>query len=47
MQNAPLEDEMPIEVQQMMLDRMDEVQSKKQNNYPNTYEDGDLDVFKN
>ena len=29
-QNIPVDEEMPIEVQQMMLDRMDEVQAKKE-----------------
>jgi hypothetical protein len=29
-----LEDEMPIEVQQMMLDRMDEIQARKDSLLP-------------
>ena len=47
-QNIPVDEEMPIEVQQMMLDRMDEVQAKKEDQRPNLDEDEEyLAVFKN
>ena len=47
-QNIPFDEEMPIEVQQMMLDRMDEVQAKKEDQRPNFDEDEEyLAVFKN